>query len=200
MSRFGKPSDVSKQQRELRATTAERLEAVVEAAERAAASVIDDAERQARQYLTQAHAEADRLADDRISGLAETIDSLLAQASSLRQEAERLQANLEAAKARIDVEIDGERPLAPAEPSSADQEPAPLLRAVESEEAPAGQLAPQPDGKRSNAAGARLLATQMAVGGSSREEIEERLRNGFGIEDTAAVLDAILGPEEQSHA
>ena len=43
--------------------------------------------------------------------------------------------------------------------------------------------------------GARLLATQMAVSGSSREEIAERLRNGFEIEDTDAILDAILGPE-----
>ena len=33
-------------------------------------------------------------------------------------------------------------------------------------------------------AAARLLATQMAVSGSSREEIETRLRNGFEIEDT----------------
>ena len=45
-------------------------------------------------------------------------------------------------------------------------------------------------------AGARLLATQMAVSGSSREEIETRLRNGFAIADTRAILDAILGPEQ----
>jgi vacuolar-type H+-ATPase subunit H len=44
-------------------------------------------------------------------------------------------------------------------------------------------------------AGARLLATQMAVSGSSRAEIEARLRNGFAIDDTRAILDAILGPE-----
>ncbi|MBN9622950.1 MAG: hypothetical protein J0H06_08360, partial [Actinobacteria bacterium] len=44
-------------------------------------------------------------------------------------------------------------------------------------------------------AGARLLATQMAVSGSSRAEIEERLRSGFAIKDTGAILDAILGPE-----
>jgi vacuolar-type H+-ATPase subunit H len=44
-------------------------------------------------------------------------------------------------------------------------------------------------------AGARLLATQMAVSGSSREEIEQRLRSGFEISDTTAILDAILGPE-----
>ena len=51
-------------------------------------------------------------------------------------------------------------------------------------------------GPRSGSAGARLLATQMAVSGSSREEIAERLRNGFDIEDTSEILDAILGPEE----
>jgi vacuolar-type H+-ATPase subunit H len=44
-------------------------------------------------------------------------------------------------------------------------------------------------------AGARLLATQMAVSGSSRAEIEARLRSGFEITDTRAILDAILGPE-----
>jgi len=36
----------------------------------------------------------------------------------------------------------------------------------------------------------------MAVSGSSREEIDRRLRNGFEIEDTSAILDAILGPED----
>jgi vacuolar-type H+-ATPase subunit H len=45
-------------------------------------------------------------------------------------------------------------------------------------------------------AGARLLATQMAVSGSSREEIESRLRSGFAIADTRPILDAILGPEQ----
>lgn len=50
--------------------------------------------------------------------------------------------------------------------------------------------------RRASSAGARLLATQMAVSGASREEIEERLRNGFEIEDASEILDAILGPEE----
>jgi hypothetical protein len=42
--------------------------------------------------------------------------------------------------------------------------------------------------------GARLLAAQMAVAGSSREEIETRLRDEFGIQDAAPILDGILGP------
>jgi len=43
--------------------------------------------------------------------------------------------------------------------------------------------------------GARLLATQMAVAGSNREEIQSRLSHEFGIHDTGPMLDAILGLE-----
>lgn len=191
MSGAGDPREISKQQRALRATTAERLEAIVEAAERAAESVIDDAEAQAKRYLAQARVEADRLAGERVAGLSELIDSLLGQAQSLRQEAEALQATLEEAKARAEIGA-GSESIEKVQPP--ERREAPRLRAVETAEAPAPE---QPEeGKSSDAAGARLLATQMAVQGSSREEIEQRLRNGFEIEDSTAILDAILGPED----
>jgi vacuolar-type H+-ATPase subunit H len=198
----GDPSDISKQQRALRATTAERLEAIVEAAERAAEGVIDDAEAQARRYLAQARAEADRIVEDRGADLSELVDSLLGQVLTLRQEAERLQATLEAAKARIEAPEAPEREAQPA----GDRPRAPRLRAVRSEEPPASEppaepaAVPAPEERRADAAGARLLATQLAVQGSSREEIEQRLRNGFEIEDTNGILDAILGPEADSDA
>lgn len=184
----GNRRDLSKQQQELRATTAERLEAIVEAAERAAEGVIDDAEAQARRYLAEAKAEADRLTESRVAELSDLVDSLLGQAVSLRQEAERLQTALEVAKTRVEAE-QGEQPQ-----ESAGQPPqaeVPRLRAVSGDEEP-----PEAESRQADAAGARLLATQMAVSGSSREEIELRLRNGFEIEDTAAILDAILGPED----
>ncbi|HET7455635.1 MAG TPA: hypothetical protein VFJ76_08945 [Solirubrobacterales bacterium] len=178
--------DLPKKQKELRATTAERLEAIVEAAERAAESVIDDAETQARRYLAQARAEADRLAEGRVEDLSELVDALLGQAISLRREAERLQGTLEEAKARIDPQGPGE----PADPAPASE--VPRLRAVGGPEEPA----PPAAGRVGDAAGARLLATQMAVSGSSREEIAEQLRNRFEIEDPTPILDAILGPED----
>jgi hypothetical protein len=134
--------------RALTTSTAERLAAIVEAAEQAASKVIDDAEEQARQQLQDASAHADRLAAERLRALADELDP----------------------------------PSAPRESH---------LRSVEA--------APEPDpvpALRSGSAGARLLATQMAVSGSSREEIEQRLRSGFDIEDTSEILDAILGPEE----
>ncbi len=140
------------------AATAERLAAIVEAAERAAVQVIDDAEEQARRHLEGAQAEAGRLAAERLRALADELDP-------------------------------------PAPPRRE-----PHLKPVEAEpepamEAPAGGVAGQ-----GSAAGARLLATQMAVSGSSREEIEARLRGGFEIEDTASILDAILGPEGERDA
>jgi vacuolar-type H+-ATPase subunit H len=188
MSRFRKPTDISQKKRDLQTDTAERLEAIVEAAERAAESVIDDAETQARRYLAQARAEADRRSEDRVAEASELIDPLLEQATSLRHEAERLQATLEAARARIGG-VD-----TPLQPPSEELE-APRLRAVEAAQAPAEEPPAEPGPGRADAAGARLLATQLAVSGSSREEIAQRLRNGFEIEDTDAILDAILGPE-----
>lgn len=197
MSPAGNPRDFNRQQRALRATTAERLEAIVEAAERAAEGVIDDAEAQARRYLAQAQAEADRLAGDRTAELSDLIDTLLGQALSLRREAERLQATLEEARDRIEGQARPEEsaPTVVEEPEELEEPEvavAPRLRAVVFEEAPLGEEG----AKRSDAAGARLLATQMAISGSTREEIAHRLRNGFEIEDADAILDAILGAEE----
>lgn len=187
-----KRRDRSKKPRDLRADTAERLEAIVEAAERAAEKVIDDAEAQARRYLAQARVEADRASVGRGGELSDLIDTLLGQATSLRIEAERLQATLEDARSRLDL---GPGPVqehanAPADRSREAQ--APRLRAVAPDEGPQQS----PAGGRGEAAGARLLATQLAVSGSSREEIEDRLRSRFEIEDTKAILDAILGPED----
>jgi len=139
--------------RALTSSTAERLAAIVEAAEQAASKVIDDAEEQARRRLQEAGARADRIVAERLRALADELDP----------EAQ---------------------PAPPREPH---------LRPVESEAGSAPAAAPGP---RSSAAGARLLATQMAVSGSSRAEIEQRLRSGFEIEDTSEILDAILGPEE----
>ena len=136
--------------RALTSGTAERLAAIVEAAEQAAAKVIDDAEEQARRQLSEAGARADRVVAERLRALADELDP----------------------------------------PSSAPREP--HLKSV----SPLAQPDAPPVGPRSGSAGARLLATQMAVSGSSREEIAARLRDGFEIEDTNEILDAILGPEE----
>jgi vacuolar-type H+-ATPase subunit H len=172
----------------LATSTAERIGAIVEAAERAAVAVVDDAEKQARRHLDEAQAEADRLVAERLASLTSLTDSLVAQAESIKAESERLVARLEEAKRRLAAgeELEDE-PDEPAEPARGSH-----LSAVEPVGGSDGSR--REEAERGTPAGARLLATQMAVSGSSREEIEARLRNGFEIEDTAAILDAILGP------
>lgn len=177
------------QPRPLASSAAERIGTIIEAVERAAETVIDDAEAQARAYLSEAQAEADLIVSERVSSLAELTDSLMDQAEAIRRQSERLLESLAEVKSRL----------------AAAPGPEPTLRgthlsAVTPVAEPAGRppaLEPRIQGEgRPTPAGARLLATQMAVSGSSREEIEMRLRDGFEIDDTAAILDAILGPED----
>jgi cell division septum initiation protein DivIVA len=177
----------------LATSTAERIGAIVEAAERAAVAVIDDAEKQAQRHLDEAQAEADRLVEDRLASLTILTDSLVAQAESIKGEAQELVAKLEEAKRRLAA---GEEIAAEAEqdPTSARASHLSAVEPVENAGSSDGHGESQVE--RGTPAGARLLATQMAVSGSSREEIEARLRNGFEIEDTAPILDAILGTED----
>jgi len=156
---------------------AERLATIVAAAERAAEQVIDDAETQARRTLADAEAEAER-----IRGAA------LAAVERARRELDVLSAGAEPEPAP-EPEPSRVTHLSAVAPIEEPRQAAP------SAPAPAPREASSAEPKRGSAAGARLLATQMAVSGSSREEIEARLRNGFEIEDTTAILDAILGPE-----
>jgi ABC-type transporter Mla subunit MlaD len=177
---------------------AKRIGAIIEAAERAAAGVIDDAEAQARKYLSDTLAETDQLVAERLSAITGVTDSLIAQVEEIRSRSEHLIASLEQVKAQIEANA-AQSP--PAHPDAAAAEPeargshlsavAPVAEVAEEREEELAQVA-----DRRTPAGARLLATQMAVSGSSREEIEARLRNGFEIDDPGSILDAILGPED----
>ena len=149
------PKELPSSPRPLANSAAERIAVIIEAAERAAAGVIDDAEEQARSYLDQARADADRMIAERLRATADELDP---------------------------------------------PDPAGRTLHLTSVDSPPDQRSHAPtaagSGPRSGSAGARLLATQMAVSGNSREEIEARLRSGFEIEDASGILDAILGPED----
>ena len=145
------------------AKAAERLAVIVDAAERAALNVIDDAENEAQRYLTEAKARADRIAAERLREVADEIEGSSASLSAAPAGEPRLR------------QVDPPNGVAP------DDEAA---------------VSGEPRGSSGGSAAARLLATQMAVSGSSRKEIEMRLRSGFEIEDAGEILDAILGPEE----
>lgn len=179
------------------AKAAERLQVIVDAAERAAMQVIDDAEKEAQRYIEDAKAHADRIAAARLREAADELegrsgDPAPAAPGREAEEAERPAEPLRVVRpAEPDAVPPHGDPVAPA--------PAAPGREAEKDSGPfeAPRVSPQPSStSKPGSAAARLLATQMAVSGSSREEIETRLRNGFEIEDAAEILDAILGPEE----
>lgn len=130
------------------------------------ATIVDAAERAAASVIDDAERQAQQYLDE----ARDRADRIVAE--RLRELADQL-----------DPPTAGERRTGHLKPVESPAEPEP------EEEEP---LAP----RRSGSAGARLLATQMAVSGAEREEIEARLHSGFDIDDTSEILDAILGPEE----
>lgn len=138
-------------------------------------------------------------AADAAQRLARIVDAAEQAAASVIDDAERqAQRQLEEARDRAD-RIVAERLRELADELDApgqDERRGGHLKPVEPVPEQEGDGEVEPIGpRRSGSAGARLLATQMAVSGSDRAEIEERLRSGFDIEDTSEILDAILGPE-----
>lgn len=133
------------------------------------ATIVDAAERAAASVIDDAEEQAQRHLDE----ARDRADLIVAE--RLRELADQL-----------DPPISGERRTGHLKPVESPAD-ATMANADDHD----GPLAP----RRSGSAGARLLATQMAVSGAERQEIEERLRNGFDIEDTSEILDAILGPE-----
>lgn len=53
-----------------------------------------------------------------------------------------------------------------------------------------------PAGRPGSSDGARLLATQLMVNGSSREEAETQLRSEFGIEHATEMLDQVFASQQ----
>jgi hypothetical protein len=135
---------------------------------------------------------------ERLTGLGETrrdvlvgelATELVERVEALREEAHELRAILvrattalasgESGTPTLDGQVAGERRAALAEDRPHDG-PLQVETAAEG-------LADGPS------QGLLLLATQMAVAGSGRDEIAARLRDDFGVVDTDAVLDRALG-------
>jgi hypothetical protein len=217
------------QPRESASAAGERIQVIIEAAEKAAAGIIEDADAQARRYIDASAQRADDLADERVRVVSDLTDTLIRQAELVRRQSDELLSALDAARnelaSRIGQELSAGSPP-PAQQTQASQEQStptaqapqvphlqpveserPDLQAVKSPEEPAQAQAPKapvsqppppahPIGSAEGAPsdGARLLAAQMAVAGSSRQDIEARLREEFGIQDASPILDGILGP------
>jgi hypothetical protein len=196
--------------------SAERIEAIVAAADRAVA----DIQAEAAALRGSEPSNGSRISRQRL--VADLADSLVARAEGLRREAAELSGVLTRASDRLreaDEAANGLSPYVGAEASRADDPatieaaeptapPAPPhegLRAKVADRFTSGERAAHKDRRSSfrrrstavprdrsepvpSAEGLKLLATQMAVAGSNRDEIEDRLRHDFGIEDVGELL------------
>jgi hypothetical protein len=177
------------------AAAADRVRAVIEAAEQSAAELRAEAAQEIDAQLKRAEAVAGRLAE-RANTIEQALQGI---ADSVRDELSALRADLEELRA-VGEGVAEVRANAAAEPAPAEPEPRPEPAEPEPEPAepepepaeaePAASPAAGPpagDGHE----GARVIALNMALNGSSREETARYLDENFELENPEALLDEV---------
>ncbi|MGZ4279044.1 MAG: DivIVA domain-containing protein [Solirubrobacteraceae bacterium] len=166
----------------LSAQAGEQVKAIVEAAERGAQESRDTAQAEAREHVANVTAAADRLRE-RIEQMERDMTQLVI---DLREGAERLRGDLDGLQAGTDAlsTARGSALAAPA-PEPAAPEPA----ASEPPVAPQSPAAPAP--KNGDGAAARIVALDMALSGTSREDTDRYLAENYDLPDRAALLDEV---------
>ena len=165
----------------LAAGTSEQVRLILEAAESGAAELREDAGRQAKAHV----ARVEEAAEGMLAKLEALQSELSALLDGLRAGGERLTEGLAALQAQVgDVD-----PLPAAEPAPEPED----FAAAEPEPEPEPEPAP-PAAKADNGAdeaGARIIALNMALGGSSREETAAYLAENFSLPDPDSLLDDV---------
>jgi hypothetical protein len=156
------------------ANVGERVQEILDAAERIAADIRAEAEAAADRHLRERRQEAERAVEQGVREFTNLTQSLSVRVETLQREASALVEALEQARRSLVGFAQGveQRPDAPTPEPPTDTPPPERI--------------PEQ---------ATLRATQMAVAGVERTEIEVMLRTEFGVEDPAAVIDRMLGPE-----
>jgi len=166
----------------LAAGTSEQVRLILEAAERGAADLREDAGRQAKAHVARVEEAAE--------GMLAKLDALQSELGTvlegLRAGGERIAEGLAALEAKVG-DLD---PLPAAQPEAEDFAAA----APEPEPAPEPEREPPPSAQPAagaDEAGARIIALNMALGGSSREETAAYLAEHFSLADPGALLDDV---------
>ena len=164
---------------ELRRSVSEataRIQEIVDAAERVAEEIRAEAEAEADRYLAERRRDADRVVEERARQLEELSGLLTERARYVQEQVAALAGALARTVASLRAETG-----APA------SEPGPPLAEGEPAE-------PHPGRASGGSEEPLLRATQMAVEGTERAEIERTLRREFGVDEPGAFVDRILGP------
>ena len=156
-----------------------RIQEMLDTAERVAGEIRTDAEAAGRADLQERQREADRLVQERREELDAITQSVAARAASMEHEMTAFVAEVEQVRWRLG-RLMGE------DGAPAGHAPGGQPAAAPPEQAPSGTF-------RGVSQAAALRATQMAVAGAERSDIEHMLREQFGMDDPAAI-DRVLSP------
>ena len=189
----------------------DRLQTVIDAAERAADAIRHDAEEQARRHLAEAQRKADRMTAERVRMISELTDDLIRHAGAVRDHSEQMVSSLEDAITSVTGKLDEaalaesagaedgyEAPhLAPVPAPSTSPNPA-VPEAVADHTPPSPDPpVPAPEIPSTEPAAvsqeAILHATRLAVAGNDREEISRALREEHGVSDPDPIVDRVFG-------
>ena len=186
-----------------------KISEVIDAAERVAQDTHADAQDQASAYLEDRKRDADNLVANRRTELNEITAGLARRVADLRSEVDKISQEVGESIERIkSLASSTPEPMPPVvpEPAPAPAELRPVADAededevavVEDEVPEEAEVAEELE--ETAAAGTQnrehvvLRATQLAVAGTDRGEIEETLVREFGIDDAGAIVDEIVGP------
>lgn len=176
------------------ADMAGRLQQVFDATDRAVAEIQAEAEAEAARYLEQRKAEADRMADARLREaervIQERLRKLADAVAELVRQAERVKIDIEEMAPRLTPEPStASTGAGEAKPESPEESGASNVTSIAPPSSSRGH------GESAALEEAMLRATQMAVAGSTREEIEVVLRDEYRVLAPGPIVDEILGPK-----
>jgi DivIVA domain-containing protein len=173
--------------RALSAGTSEQVRVILEAAERSAAELTDQAGRDAVEHVARVQ-EATGSMLARLDGLQTELDGML---EALKRSGELLEEGL----ARLHQDVGAMAPEAaepPPPPEPVAEAPAPVHAPPEPEAVPEPPVVAPADGAApADEAGARLIALNMALSGTPREETERYLSEHYALADAGALLDDV---------
>lgn len=171
----------------------EQVRAIVQAAERGAQEIRDTAGAQAREHVGRVTEAAERLRG-RIEQMEDDVTRVMA---DLRTDAERLRDDLRALQQGASALTAAEQP-APAPPEAAASPPPPEPSAAAEPPTAPAPAAPPPEptapgsaARGGDTAAARIVALDMALSGTPRDETERFLAEHYDLDDAGALLDEV---------
>jgi DivIVA domain-containing protein len=169
--------------RGIAAGASEQVRVILEAAERSATELRDEAAKEAGDHVARVEIAADRMLG-RLGGLQNELDALL---EALKRSGALLETGLK--ELREDVSATSGAVRVPDEARAPDEDGLePPLPGLVPEPPVVGPPAAAPDGDE---AGARLIALNMALGGTPREETARYLAEHYSLADPETLLDDV---------